>query len=325
MIGMHFNTDSFTVPPQISWIRFWDNQTYWRQIHLGVDVYDWTRLDYLVDELYSDKNIVFTIGGCPQWIARNPDQENAAEWIGVGSNSLPSSSGGTDDYGTAYSNGYDEWNKFIWQLATRYKGKIKAYEIWNEPQLVEFLYPWDSTMREALARMTQRAYNTIKSIDEDALVLAASVLPRTSSGGMTRGGLWWSALQDKGWPVDRVTCHIYPENGTGPEKWNEYLGDVLDAMTTYGAPSKLWITETNYNIPFGDIIDDVDGYDYVSQTLDYAGGRYVFWYTWDYSSYLGGLDISSGSGALQAMIDYEGSPPASNSGTAYLGDSKIYL
>lgn len=321
---MHFTEDNFSVPSQIDWIRLWDSQVYWRQIHLGVDVYDWTRLDYLINDLYEGKNIVFVIGGCPQWIARNPDQTNAAPWIGVGSNSLPSSAGGIDGYGTPYTNGYDEWNKFIFQLATRYAGKIKAYEIWNEPQLVEFLYPWNSTMREALARMTQRAYNTIKSIDSQALVLAASVLPRTSSGGMTRGGLWWSALQAKSWPVDRVTCHIYPEVGTGPEKWDEYLNDVIDAMPTYGAPPKLWITETNYNL-LGSIIDGTTAYNYVTDTYDYANGRYIFWYAWDRTDDLGGLNINYGTNALQAMIDQEGIVPTTINGKLYLGSSQFYI
>jgi len=35
----------------------------------------------------------------------------------------------------------NEFNKFIWNLATRYLGQINYFEIWNEPQLADFLYP----------------------------------------------------------------------------------------------------------------------------------------------------------------------------------------
>jgi len=76
----------------------------------------------------------------------------------------------------------DEFNKFCWNLATRYKGRILYYEIWNEPQLSEFLYPYTSEELNCLATMTSRAYSTIKSIDSSTMVLAASVLPRSSSG-----------------------------------------------------------------------------------------------------------------------------------------------
>jgi hypothetical protein len=79
----------------------------------------------------------------------------------------------------------DEFNKFVWNLATRYRGRIQAYEVWNEPQNVQFFSPYTSTELNTLATMTTRAYNTIKACDAAALVLAASVLPRASSGGTT--------------------------------------------------------------------------------------------------------------------------------------------
>jgi hypothetical protein len=299
-IAMHFNND--IVPaPTTSWVRFWDNNTYWNRIHEGVDRYNWTRMDYLVNTLYAGRNIVYTISGTPLWLARNTNEPHFAPWVGQGSNSLPKrGTGGTDPYGISYSNGFDEWNKFVFALTTRYQGKIKAYQIWNEPQLVDFMSPWDATNRADLAQMTRRAYNTIKSIDSNALVIAAPILPRPSSGGVTRGGRYWDALADLGWPVDRVSCHIYPEVDTGPTRWNELWTIFKNARVSYGAPSSPWITETTYNL-LGSVLSEQNGYDYVNQTYTYAGGAFVFWYGWDRAGSIGGLNINYNTGAWAAM------------------------
>ncbi len=113
----------------------------------------------------------------------------------------------------------DEFNKFIWNLATRYKGRILYYEIWNEPQLKMFMYPYNDAELATLATMTQRAHNTIKSIDPSAYVLSASLLPRAESGGMAKAQLYINAIKAVGWNVDAFATHIYPDNGDGADAW----------------------------------------------------------------------------------------------------------
>ena len=73
------------------------------------------------------------------------------------------------------------WKPFVANLSQRYKGRINAYEIWNEPQLADFLYPWDSHNRNLLAQMTKDAIRIIQGNDESALCGSASVLPRTAA------------------------------------------------------------------------------------------------------------------------------------------------
>jgi hypothetical protein len=145
------------------------------------------------------------IGATPQWLAKYPDQPYYAPWLGPGSNSMP----------------YDveEFNKFCWNLATRYAGRISYYEIWNEPQLADFLYPYETSELNCLATMTYRAYNTIRSCDPNVMILSASVLPRASSGGMSKARKYLDALQQRGWYIDAFTTHIYPDNGAGADAW----------------------------------------------------------------------------------------------------------
>lgn len=270
--------------------RVWDIGCSWRDIHLGVDVYNWDRLDAVVNQMQGmGSKVTYVIGATPQWLAKYPNQGGYAPWLGPGSNSMP------------YS--VDEFNKFVWNLATRYAGRISAYEIWNEPQLQDFLAPYDSAELNCLATMTSRAYSTIKSCDPSAMVIAASVLPRQSSGGMSRAKSYLSALQSHGWNVDAFATHIYPDNGVTASGWHDMLVDVKSTIASMGAPSgKIWVTETNYNL-LGPAIPDSQAASLVNATYNYAaqeGVQQVFWYAWNRPD-LGGMYINSGTSAWDAI------------------------
>jgi len=286
MIGMHFNN-----PPnnmKTDWVRLWDCGVTWKDIHIGPDQYDWSRLDYLVD-LYSDRNILYCIAATPRWLAIDPDAPHYAPWLGPGTNSLPRD--------------IDEFNKFVYHLSTRYKGRIRAYEIWNEPQLPDFMYPYNKRNRDRLALMTWRANRTIKRVDSQAFVLGASVLPRKSSGGMRRANRYLRALKRRGWPVDRMAVHIYPEIDSGPLQWASYLSDAKSAIRKLGGPTKVWVTETNYNL-LGPIIDGPEAWEIVRQTYMYAGNHPIFWYSWDMEDVLGGLILNPNSDAWKSIQRY---------------------
>jgi len=273
--------------PQMTHYRVWDIGVTWRDIHLAPGVYNWDRLDAVIAKAERHAgHILYTFGGCPQWLAKYPDQPHYAPWLGPGSNSMP----------------YDMTiaGHFIRELTTRYRGRINAYEIWNEPQLADFLYPWNDAERNALAALTRKAYDIIESIDPQAMVLAASVLPRDSSGGMNRGKKYWEALKRKGWPVDAFTCHLYPEIGTGSKRWKAMLDDVMGTLATMNAPTKkMWITEMAYGL-LGPAIPDDKARQLVRDTYAWDGGRFTYWYAWDRRD-LGGMYIGPGSAAWTAI------------------------
>lgn len=282
MSGMGFNNLENWPTSGLDRVRIWDIGVTWRDIHLNVDVYDWSRLDTVVNQIQSIGAVpIYVIGATPQWLAKYPDQCCYAEWLGPGSNSMP------------YD--IDEFNKFVWNLSTRYAGRIASYEIWNEPQLADFLYPYEDSETNALATMTSRAYSTIKSCDPSALVLSASVLPRASSGGMSKASKYLTSLQSKGWNVDGFTSHIYPEVGEGAETWQSMLVETKNALASYSPPtSMLWVTETNYNL-LGPVIPEGDAGALINSTYAYAGVEGVseiYWYGWDTTATLGGLNIN---------------------------------
>lgn len=197
----------------------------------------------------------------------------------------------------------DEFNKFAWNLATRYAGRIQYYELWNEPQLSEFLYPYNDAELSTLATMTKRAYSTMKSCDPNIMLLAASVLPRSSSGGMSKAKQYLTNLKSAGWNIDAFTTHIYPDNGVTASGWHDMLVDAKTTIASYNPPtSKVWVTETLYNLN-GPVIPESQASSLVNQTYSYASQesvQQIYWYAWNRAD-LGGLQINAGSEAWAAI------------------------
>ena len=148
--------------------------------------------------------------------------------------------------------------------------------------------------------MTRVTYAVVKAGDPAALVLAASVLPRASSGGMTRARKYLAALQRASWPVDAMTTHIYPEVGYWGPRWKSMLTDVTSTLRSMNAPAKLWITETQFGL-LGPTVTDAAAIDTAIRDLYRDdGGRFAFWYGWNRLD-LGGFQLDETSPAWASI------------------------
>lgn len=67
----------------------------------------------------------------------------------------------------------DAYGNFMTKVATRYKGKISAYEIWNEPNAVFFYSPAPDPA--GYTDLLKSAYPRIKAVDPDATVIGGVV------------------------------------------------------------------------------------------------------------------------------------------------------
>lgn len=276
MLGMGFTQTNQEWPSEVTHARIWDIGCTWKDIHVAPDQFNWARLDEVLAKMEASgyKHITYVIAATPQWAAQDPNAPHYAPWLGPGTNSLP----GDPD---------NSWKPFVSNLSQRYKGRINAYEIWNEPQLADFMYPYDDKNRNKLAQMTKDASRIIKGNDSKALIGCASVLPRPSSGGMKKGGKYFTALKKKDkktWcGIDFVACHIYPEGHTSQGTlWKDYHKDVKQTMKDMDCPTtKIWVTETALGLldDAGIAQDKVDKY---TKTIkDYIKGGFVFWYAWE--------------------------------------------
>lgn len=104
--------------------------------------YDWSKLDAVIDAAAArDMGVLGVINATPPWagfpLIGHPDP-------------------------AAYAT-------FASEVATRYAGKISAYEVWNEPNGVTFWSPPDAT---SYTELLKAAYPAIKAADPDAEVIA---------------------------------------------------------------------------------------------------------------------------------------------------------
>jgi len=304
-VGMGFN-DLLGWPAGVQLGRIWDIGAHWGAIHSASDTFDWTKLDSVVEKMEAaGQEITYVIGATPQWLAAAVEP-GYASWLGPGSNSIPAS--------------IDEFNKFVWQVGTRYKSRIKYYELWNEPQNQQFMWPHDAATFNALANMTRRAKHTLHAVDSDATLLSASMLPRKSSGGMKKARRYLEGLSAFGFPVDALNLHIYPEIGQNASKWDAYLTDALENIrafpgmpATLSKPSNIWVTESNYGLdPAGKtVIPEADARPLVCETyaiMRRTGVQKLAWYTWERTASIGGLNLVPGSTAWAAIEECAAAP-----------------
>jgi hypothetical protein len=134
----------------------WVKQEFaWREIEgAGKGIYDWTATDRLMQQVDDHGlNIIARVGAQP-------------EWVGGGYPEI----GPPDDY--------QDFADFLTVLATRYKGRIDAYQIWNEPNLSR---EWGESAPDPAeyTRLLKVAYQAVKAADPGAYVISAGLAPTT--------------------------------------------------------------------------------------------------------------------------------------------------
>lgn len=302
-MGMGFN--SLSAWPSrgdgIGRVRIWDMGVHWGGIQPNAKQFDWAKLDQIVAQAETiEARISYVFGGTPKWAAKAIEPHYAA-WLGEGCNSVPLA--------------VADWNSFVYEVGTRYKGRIDTYELWNEPQNSQFLWPYDQPTLATLASMTKSARHILSEVDPAATVLGASVLPRPSSGGMHKASKYLLALKDEGWPVDALNIHIYPElSQTSVQYFQQYIDQALGAFSELHAPSHLrapahlWITEADWGIDpvaGGANLPESRSNELVCGSYDILRAKGIpaeqlIWYAWQ-ATQLHGMDIGPGSAAWKAM------------------------
>jgi GH35 family endo-1,4-beta-xylanase len=258
--GMHFLAGNNPWPsvPVGAW-RLWDTSTRWPDLEPSQGRWQFTGLDKdlgLAQQHNTD--VLLTLGVTPQWASAHPDVKSG--WQQPGLTSEPRS--------------LDDWQALVRQVATRYKGRIHAYEIWNEPNLKQY---WMGNTDQLIA-LVRSAHDVIKSIDPDALVVSPAA---TTSAGVG----WLDEFLSKGGGqyVDVIGYHFYvfPQP---PEAMTDLIQRVKQTMSKNGVGNKpLWCTELGWSDPKPFPSDDLAAaYVARSYTLGWAAGvSRLYWYAWD--------------------------------------------
>ena len=172
--AMTMNSPLTTPWPTIPFksLRTWDTGVGWADINISKGVYDWSKLDSIINLAQSrGVELVFTLGRTPQWASSKP---TASGPYGPGQCAPPSS--------------LEDWGDFVRAIVTRAAGRIRYWELWNEPQDPQF-FCGDIA---AMVALQQHAHTIIKSIDPSLMVLTPSPVnalgPQWMSSFLKAGG-----------------------------------------------------------------------------------------------------------------------------------------
>lgn len=141
----------------------WVKQEFpWREIEpVEKGSFNWDRTDRIMDQIDAHGlKVIVRLGVQPPWAG-----------------------GGFPEIGPPEN--MQDFADYVAAVATRYKGRIDAYQIWNEPNLSR---EWGNRPPNAAeyTEMLKIAYETIKAIDPYPIIISAGMAPTTRNDDVAR-------------------------------------------------------------------------------------------------------------------------------------------
>lgn len=132
-----------------------------------------------------------------------------------------------------------EFSEIMSLLATRYRGRIHSWEIWNEPDNRDY---WIGTVAE-YAVLLEAGSLAVRRADPGAQVVF---------GGLAGGVHFLREIFDEhagSERVDVVNLHAYYEtwNPNPVETLTEYLDEVSETVQRHGGREAIWLAEIGYS------------------------------------------------------------------------------
>lgn len=185
----------------------------------------------------------------------------------------------------------DDWAQYVHRMATHFKGRIFAWEIWNEPNVPFFWQDGSTSVQERVdnyIKLLHVSFNTIRDADPTAEVVSAgcsNVNPEE----------FLEIFRDRGGTefCDVVGVHPYiPRQSLTSERFRDHdLRNLKDFQGTIGGKA-LWFTELGWSsaVPRPLHEDDLDCVSTEGAQADFLEKQYteildsgialgpIFWY-----------------------------------------------
>lgn len=256
--GLHMHHLNFPAPttpwpnmPIPEW-RMWDAAVSWPQLEPVKGQWHFERLDLYVSLAQQHgTHMLLPLAYSPNWATGRPEV-------------------------TIPPKNMEDWRNYVRTVVSRYKGRIQAYEIWNEPNLGDF---WLGTV-DQMVTLTKEATAIIRSVDPQAIIVSASP---TAEWGIP----WFVEFVKKGGVqyADVVGYHFYAyPPAAPPEAMVAVIRRVQQIMAENGLGNKpLWNTETGWIRPAVMESDEM-GAAFLARSYIVAwaaGVQRFYWYAWD--------------------------------------------
>jgi hypothetical protein len=260
LFGMHFHhlggTTPWPVAPVAEW-RLWDAYVAWPNLQPAKNRWRFELLDHYV-AMAAEHNVglLLPLGLSPAWASARPLEKSTY---------APGFAAEPRDI--------EDWRTYVRTVVQRYKGRIQAYEIWNEPNLKQF---WTGSVDQMIV-LTAEASRIIRSIDPNALIVSPSAT-------QDRGIAWLSEFLSKGGGtlVDVIGYHLYVAPQP-PEGTLALVSSVKQQMLAAGIADKpLWNTEAGWFLPKPFPPELAAAYVIREFVVNWAAGvQRLYWYAWD--------------------------------------------
>lgn len=273
--GMHMHhADTSTPWPSVrfgSW-RLWDAYAGWPQLEPRRGQWDFARLDrYVAMAKLTGVNLLLPLGLSPEWASARPGEPSVYR---PGNSAEPKN--------------LTDWRNYVRTIAERYKGRIRYYELWNEPNLRNFY----TGSVEAMLHLAHETYAVLKQVDEQNLLAA----PATTEGGKQLEWLDRYLAAGGGNYLDVLSHHFYVPR-ENPEAMLGVMDDIRGLMKKHGVAHKpVWNTETGwwFDKPTASSTftswkklkpDESAAYVARALILGWAAGmRRFYWYSWEHGN-----------------------------------------
>jgi Glycosyl hydrolase family 10 len=206
-------------------VRLWDSVVRWAEIEPENGRFVFDRLDtYVNGSLSNNARVLLTLGSTPCWASARSDEPCS---YGFGCAAEPAN--------------LAHWDRYVQTLARRYKGRVSAYEVWNEPhpgQRFEGHRGFFSGDMAALLELARRAHTVLQQEDPQALLLTPGFVNRLPllERYLAQGGKQWAQA---------LAYHLY---ASGDRQLLEQLRELRAILARQGvAQWPIFDTESSFD------------------------------------------------------------------------------
>lgn len=262
--------------------RLWDSGVTWAALEPQPGVFAWGSLDSEVAAAQAaGAKITLVLGMTPTWASSQPTLASA---YGAGATAMPAD--------------LSNWNAYVTAVATRYRGEISAYEVWDAPENPTEWSGDAATMGDDMATLAVAAASSVHAADPAALLVSPALSPTGLQAFLSAGG---------GGAVGVIAVSL-DAAGAAPEAMTGELAQIHAAAIAGGAAGKpLWNEQATWTLPQTGL-DASAPAAWVARALLLNAGYGVArldWYAWDENE-AGTLQMTDQAGqATSAALAYE--------------------
>ena len=209
----------------------------WRMAEPEPDKWDFGPFDRVVAALPQNIEVLGTLMSPPAW-ATGVDPAKCEGWFDAYPPKDP-----------------EIWGRFVAKVVTRYKTRVRHWEVWNEQNGVDFFRPQPDAV--IYTKLLRTAYQAAKQADPTCVVVLGGlqmngVIPNPWSPVKVSNYLESLYTAGAGPYFDVCNIHPYVLPKEGASHMMELIRGTLDVMQTHGdAPKPLWITEVGCGLNDG--------------------------------------------------------------------------